>query len=76
MTISTLPDPPCSVPLSGYPDRGFVIPSQAYSFPHCTHDSAWSPIDPMYCKTQAEYRLSYPPKSCPLITTCHLISSA
>ena len=31
---------------------------------------------PMYYKTQFEYQLSYPPKFCPLITTCHLISSA
>ena len=40
LCISTLPDPPCSMPLSSYPDRGFVIPSQAYPFPRHAHDPA------------------------------------
>ena len=63
-----LPWPRLCNPISGllFPSprpRPCVVPRRYKSEP------------PMYCKTQFEYRLSYPPKSCPVITTYYLISS-
>ena len=62
------------VPEFRSPILGLLFPSPR-SQP-CVVPCRYKSEPPMYYKTQFEYRLSYPPKSCPLITTCHLISSA